>query len=361
MTKNLSTQKIAILGCGGFIGSHLLDYLLHKRDYRLSGIDRDAKKIEKLLHHPSFSFIKADIHDVETVKRTIKGNDTVISLAALCNPALYNTIPLDVIDINFTQPLELVRMCSDMGKRLIHFSTSEVYGMTVQGLTGEGRNNRPSDFMLSEDTSPLIMGAISKQRWSYATAKQLLERVIYAYGEEEKLEYTIIRPFNFIGPHMDFIPGIDGEGIPRVIACFVDALLFDKPMQLVDGGKNRRTFCAIDDAIDAIVRIIDHPEKTSNEIFNIGNPDNEVTIARLADMMGTIYNELYPQKCIVPKTVTVSAGEFYGKGYEDCDRRMPDISKARELFAWQPDINLDRALRETISSYIEYYRKENAA
>jgi UDP-apiose/xylose synthase len=160
---------------------------------------------------------------------------------------------------------------------------------------------------------------------------------------------------------MDFLPGIDGEGIPRVFACFMDALLFNKPMQLVDGGKNRRTFCAISDAVDAIVGILERPGAVKNEIINIGNPDNEIFIVHLADMMRSLYGELCPKKRDIPEIITVSSADFYGKGYEDCDRRAPDISKAQQLLGWKPKTGIKTAVRETMASYIRYYEKECAA
>lgn len=356
-------EKIGILGCSGFIGSHLIDRLLECGKYEVIGIDIVSEKIEHILKHPLFTFDKISVYDSEKIGKWVGKCDTVISLAALCNPAQYNTIPLDVIDINFTKPLEVVYRCEAAGKRLIHFSTSEVYGKTIQGIVKDELKNPDnlSHYILSEDSTPLIMGSISAQRWSYASAKQLLERVIYAYGDEKNLKYTIIRPFNFIGPRMDYIPGIDGEGIPRVLACFMDALLFDKPLKLVDGGKNRRTFTAINDAIEAVIKIIEQPEAAKNQIFNIGNPDNEVNIAELADMMITLYKKLYPERRKNYEIIAVSSDKFYGKGYEDCDRRVPDISKAQKLLGWQPKIDLEAALKYTMISYVNYYGKQSAA
>ena len=129
----------------------------------------------------------------------------------------------------------------------------------------------------------------------------------------------------------------------------------------MDGGNNRRTFCAISDAIDAIVAILERPGMVKNEIINIGNPDNEVTIAGLAEMMRSIYLELRPQKQDIQDIISVSSAAFYGRGYEDCDRRVPDISKARQLLGWSPKTGIATAVRETMASYIRHYEKESAA
>ncbi len=356
-------RKIGIIGCSGFIGSHLLERLLISEKFYVNGIDIVTEKIDHLLQHPSLTFIKNDIYELQDFDQLLEECDTIISLAALCNPALYNTIALDVIESNFQHPLELVKWCAEKKKRFVHFSTSEVYGKTVQGIAGENLRDKENEshYLLSEDNTPLILGPISAQRWSYASAKQLLERVIYAYGIEKGLDYTIVRPFNFIGSRMDYIPGIDGEGIPRIIACFMEALLLDKPLKLVDGGTNRRVFTDIDDAVDAVIRILENSEQSRQQIFNIGNPDNEVTIRKLAQMMVDIYNKLYPHHSSKPEIRTIPAEEFYGAGYEDCDRRVPDITKAHSLLGWKPKIKLKDTLVKTMISYVEYYGKEHAA
>jgi UDP-apiose/xylose synthase len=345
-------KTIGIIGCGGFIGSHLVEGFLAHTGYRILGIDRTLRKIENLLHHPRVSVTKTDIHEFSDLEIWIGKCDIIISLAALCNPSLYNTVPLRVIESNFTLPARIVDVCADQKKRLIHFSTSEVYGKTLQGLCG---SERVDDYLLREDDTPLILGPVTAQRWSYASAKQLLERLVIGYGLERGLEFTIVRPFNFIGPRMDYLPGIDGEGIPRVFACFMKALLFREPLQLVEGGLNRRCFTAIADAVDAVIRIVDRPRETAGHIFNIGNPANEITMHGLALRMREIYSKLTGGADSQP--VTVSAESFYGKGYEDSDRRVPDITKARTLLGWEPLIGLDGALREGMLSYLEQYKK----
>jgi UDP-apiose/xylose synthase len=341
---------ICVLGCGGFIGSRILS----TTGWRVCGIDRDDKKIGTLRIDPRFTFAKADIDSSPCVDEFIDKSDIVISLAALCNPSQYNTIPLEVIKSNFTQPMDIVEKCARQGKWLIHFSTCEVYGTTASH--GAKQPFNPETDIFSEDATPLVLGPVRAQRWTYACAKQLLERSIFAYGYEHELDYTIVRPFNFIGPRMDFIPGIDGEGVPRVLACFMDALLSDKPLKLVDGGKNFRCFTYIDDAIDAIMAILNRPDKAKGQIFNIGNPHNETTIAGLAKLMIKLYQELRPGFTVSPVRVeTVPSEEFYGTGYEDSDRRVPDISKAQFLLGWEPKTPLVAAMRATMEYYIRDY------
>jgi UDP-apiose/xylose synthase len=175
--------------------------------------------------------------------------------------------------------------------------------------------------VFSEDTTPLVLGPVRAQRWCYASAKQLLERTLYAYGFEHGLRYTIVRPFNFIGPRMDFVPGVDGEGIPRVLACFMGALMKHEPLKLVDGGRSMRVFTHIDDAVDGVMAILDRPGQAQGQIFNLGNPQNEISIADLAETMIGLYRELRPESAEEEFGIeTVSGDEFYGEGYEDCDR-----------------------------------------
>ncbi|MBD3321971.1 MAG: bifunctional UDP-4-keto-pentose/UDP-xylose synthase [Chitinivibrionales bacterium] len=355
-----SNPTICILGCGGFIGSHLLERILSATECTVYGIDIQSSKIGHLLSNDRLTFVNLNVYDTESVAKYVHASDIVISLVALCNPALYNTIPLEVIDINFNRPYELLRMCAEEEKWLVHFSTSEVYGKTLAGFAQCNlAKDHPDNYVLNEDSTPLILGPVHAQRWSYACAKQLLERVIYAYGFEKGLKYTVVRPFNFIGPRMDYIPGIDGEGVPRVLACFMEALLFHKPLWLVDGGLNKRVFTYIDDAVDALMAILENPKTSQGEIFNIGNPANEISIARLARRMVGIYKVLRPGLASCDFTIkAVSSHEFYGKGYEDSDRRVPDISKIQECTGWRPHTDIDTALRKTIQSYIEHYARD---
>jgi UDP-apiose/xylose synthase len=201
-----------------------------------------------------------------------------------------------------------------------------------------------------------VLGPVAAQRWTYACAKQLVERVIFAHGAMHGLRYTIVRPFNFIGPRIDFLPGIDGEGTPRVLACFMYALLTGSPLRLVDGGKNRRCFTCIDDAVDACLKIVLKPEASSNHIFNIGNPLNETTIADLAGLMIGLWNRTAPEGSVRSSAVeTVSSLDFYGPGYEDSHRRLPDITAASSVLGWKPEIDLETALDRTIRWYRDRY------
>ncbi|XP_069146784.1 UDP-D-apiose/UDP-D-xylose synthase 2 isoform X1 [Solanum lycopersicum] len=279
--------------------------------------------------------------------------DLTINLAAICTPADYNTRPLDTIYSNFIDALPVVKYCSENGKRLIHFSTCEVYGKTIGAFLPKDSPLRqdPAYYVLKEDTSPCIFGPIEKQRWSYACAKQLIERLVYAEGAENGLEFTIVRPFNWIGPRMDFIPGIDGpsEGVPRVLACFSNNLLRREPLKLVDGGESQRTFIYIKDAIEAVLLMIENPARANGHIFNVGNPNNEVTVRQLAEMMTKVYAKVSGESSIETPTIDVSSKEFYGEGYDDSDKRIPDMTIINRQLGWNPKTSLWDLLESTLT------------
>src|SRR5688572_16043930 len=232
----------------------------------------------------TLNYVEHDIRgDVSTLDKLTASHDLVIDLVAVANPSVYVTDPLEVFKLNFTENLKIAELCVKHGKRLIQFSTCEVYGKTIAGALGVDPATMPQPF--AEDTTPLIMGPVTAHRWIYACAKQLLERVLHAYGLENKLNWTVIRPFNFIGPRIDYLPS-EKAGNPRVFSHFMNALLYGTPMKLVDGGKNYRAYTYIDDAIDCTARIIDNPNGVCDkQIFNIGTPENEVTIKQFAHLM----------------------------------------------------------------------------
>ena len=218
-----------------------------------------------------------------------------------------------------------------------------------------------------EDSTPAVFGPVTASRWSYATAKLLAERFIAGLPG---LRWTVVRPFNFVGPYMDFMPGVDGEGIPRVLANFSTALLRGEPLKLVNGGKAKRCFTSVHDAIDFLFALFDAGLGCSlgsgNEIapgagvfsqaFNVGNAGNEVSIAELAQKMRTIFAKVRGvDVSTLPEPQSVSGEEYYGAGYDDSMRRMPSVAKAERLLGFRARIPLDTALEESLSWFVKHY------
>ena len=356
-------KNYLILGCAGYIGSHLLERLLSREDINITGWDIEVQKIKPYINNPRLKFFQEDISKAIREPHFMEAflsADAVIQLVGLCNPSTYNTEPLRVIHSNFIQLYPLIDLCAQHKKWIMHFSTSEVYGRTLSSYCGDEEYNLLDLYELREQSTPLIMGPIKSQRWSYACAKQLMERYIYGHHKTNGMPYTIVRPLNFFGSRMDYIPGYDGQGVPRVLACFIAALFHRKPMQVVDGGTARRTITSIDDAINAIELMLDNPAAAQNEIFNIGNRDNEVSMRELAEIMRTIYADITGDKTYLKHPIEyVTSNVFYGEGYEDSDRRFPQISNAQQKLGWNPTIKLEDILRRTIQAYQLAYLVEN--
>jgi nucleoside-diphosphate-sugar epimerase len=248
---------------------------------------------------------------------------------------------LRVFELDFEANLEVVRQCVKYGKHLIFPSTSEVYGMSP-------------DATLDEEDSSLVYGPVNKQRWIYACSKQLLDRVIFAYGVRDNLNYTLFRPFNFIGPNLDDVEE-PKEGSSRVFTQFLSNILYRRPIKLVDGGLQKRSFTFIDDAVEALLTIIENQNgRATRRIFNIGNPANCVSVRDLAERMIKIAQE-FPrlrENAKATEIVGVSAGEYYGKYYQDIPVRVPAIQAAKRDLGWAPTTDLDQAIRKTIEYYV---------
>ena len=329
---------VAVLGAGGFIGSHMVEHLLAAGRYTIVGIDVTPEKLEGIAG-PAFTFHQADVrHAPALLEQVIRDADVVVDLIAYANPSIYVTEPLEVFELNFLQNLEIAKLCIAHRKRLIQYSSAEVYGKGNEGTS------------YVEDVSDGVLGPVHKQRWIYATGKMLLERVLYAHGAAGNLEFTIIRPFNFIGSRIDYLVPANAIGGPRVFPHFISALLTGGPLRLVDGGHVRRAFMHIEDANTAFQTILENPELARNQIFNVGNSENDLTIREVADLMIELYEELTGER---PKSevVPISGEEFYGEGYEDSSRLPPNVDKLRAL-GWAPQHDIRSTFRDAMLFYL---------
>jgi UDP-apiose/xylose synthase len=342
----MTSRRIAVLGAGGFLGSHLVPALAERFDATIDAVDVDFRKLDR--SDPRVVVTRARVEEPALVRDIVGRSDVVISLTALCNPSLYSTSPLEVIHASYTHLVPLVEACARYQVRLVHFSTAEVYGRLAVDPSGEHTAE------MNEDTSGLLLGPVNRERWSYSCAKQLLERVIWAHGAHGELEFSIVRPFNVIGPRMDYVPGVDGEGIPRVLPSFIGALFSGSELKLVDGGEQRRAFMSTRDLTEAVCLLLERREASRNQIFNVGNPSNDVSIRELAERLAAEFRVRMPG-APEPRLREVSAKDFYGEGYDDSEQRVPDIGKARRLLGWTPRDTLADMLPGIMEDYLRRY------
>ena len=332
---------VAVVGCGGFIGSHLLQAIFERTRWRVFGVDLESYRIQEHLANPRFEFLCADLADSAVVER-IAQYPVVVNLAAICTPGRYMAEAAEVIRSNYDHPRALADACAKSGSWLIHFSTSEIYGKTAA-----------DSGVLLEDESEIVLGPVTASRWSYATAKLLTERYMAGLAD---LNWTVVRPFNFVGPFMDFMPGVDGDGIPRVLANFSTALVRGETFKLVNGGLAKRCFTSVHDAIDFIFCLFAHADAGVGQAFNVGNADNEVSIAELACLMRSIFASIKDvPESDVPGVEVVSGEDYYGKGYDDSLRRLPSVAKAESLLGFKAKISLKDALEESLRWFVGHY------
>jgi len=334
--------KILVLGVNGFIGNALVRRVLATTDWEVFGMDLSHSKLEHSLHHERFHFLEGDITiNKEWIEYHVKKCDVVLPLVAIATPATYVKAPLRVFELDFEENLRVIRQCVRYGKRVVFPSTSEVYGMCA-------------DPEFDEDSSPLVLGPINKPRWIYSCSKQLLDRVIAAYGQQEGLKYTLFRPFNWIGPKLDDIDAAK-EGSSRVVTQFIINLFRGEPIRLVDGGEQKRCFTWVEDGIAGLLAIIADARGTCDgQIFNLGNPDNECSVKELAYRLAKLYEtkrDAIPQY-FPSKIEEVSSSAYYGKGYQDILTRKPSIAKAKSLLGWAPQVDLDDALARTFDAFL---------
>ncbi len=336
-------MKILVLGVNGFIGSHLVRRVANETDWEIYGMDLSSDRLGDRVNHPNIHFIEGDISiNKEWIEYHVKKCDVCLPLVAIATPASYVKDPLRVFELDFEQNLRIVRQCAKYGTRVIFPSTSEVYGMC-------------QDPAFNEDTSQLIYGPIHKQRWIYACAKQMMDRVIWAMGIHRDLQFTLIRPFNWIGSGLDSL-ATPKEGSSRVVTQFLGHILRGEPITLVDGGKQRRCFTYVDDGLDCLFAILKNEgRRCDGRIFNIGNPDNDYSIRDLAEMMVEVCKEFpeIAEKADQATLTEIDSATYYGPDYEDVGYRVPDISLAKKVLGWEPKIGLKDALRRTIASYVE--------
>ncbi|MCU7939161.1 MAG: bifunctional UDP-4-amino-4-deoxy-L-arabinose formyltransferase/UDP-glucuronic acid oxidase ArnA [gamma proteobacterium symbiont of Bathyaustriella thionipta] len=334
--------RILILGVNGFIGNHLSERLLATGRYEVYGMDISSSAISRILSHENFHFVEGDISiHSEWIEYHVKKCDVILPLVAIATPIEYTRNPLKVFELDFEENLKITRYCVKYNKRIIFPSTSEVYGMS-------------QDPYFNEDESNLVTGPINKQRWIYSTSKQLLDRVIWAYGQKG-LKFTLFRPFNWMGPRLDSLNSAR-IGSSRAITQLILNLVEGTPIKLVDGGEQKRCFTDISDGIEALFKIIENKDNIcDSQIINVGNPDNEYSIRQMAEVLLEKF-EKHPQRDKFPPFAgmhKIESSRYYGAGYQDVQHRRPSIENARRLLDWNPTITMEQTIDETLNFFLE--------
>ena len=335
-------MKILMIGANGFIGSNLSQAILAGTDWQIDAMDLFKDKLTDCLGHPRFHFFQGDMTKDKTwILDHIKQCDVVLPLAAIATPATYVQNPLLIFRLDFLANLAIVEQCVQFKKRIIFPSTSEVYGMC-------------SDAEFDEETSHLVTGPINKERWIYSTSKQMLDRVIYAYGQHEHLSYTLFRPFNWYGPGLDNILNSKPGG-SRVLTQFIGNIMRGEDIMLVNGGEQKRSFTYIDDCVSALIKII-HNENNcvTQKIINIGNPLENFSIRTLATLLIKIIKTYpkYAANANKTKLIDINEQQYFGSGYQDVQSRVPSIKRAKAYLNWQPETTLEAGLKKTLDFYL---------
>lgn len=334
-------MKIFITGINGFIGTHLMEGITARTDWQVQGFDLASDNLAPFKNSPNFKFHQGDMFkESDWLEEQVEASDVVVPLAGIAKPAYYIARPVWTFELDFEQNLRIVRFCAKHKKRIIFPSTSEVFGMS-------------GDSVLKEDESQLITGPIAKTRWIYSCSKQMMDRMIFAYGQEQGLDFTLFRPFNWVGPRLDTFKDA-AERKARSVTQMIYDVLYRGHISLVNGGRQRRSFTWVGDGVEGLMAIIANRNcKASGEIFNIGNPNNNYSIRELAEMIVEEMKKFpqYREKAEAVQFDEVKAAEYYGKTYDDMQNRLPSIEKMVRLLGWKPKVGIREMLYKTVEWY----------
>lgn len=312
-------MKYLLTGGAGFIGSHLAETLLGRGDEVYVIDDLSTGSMENIQHlkgAKGFRYVIDSVLNKQLMAELVDEADLVFHLAAAVGVRLIVESPVRTIETNIKGTEIVLEVAAKKKKPVVVFSTSEVYGK--------------SDGDRFSETDDLILGPSFKGRWSYAASKLIDEFLALAYHKEKKLPVIIIRLFNTVGPRQT---GRYGMVVPR----FVQQALRAEPLTVFGDGKQTRTFTHVKDAVLAILKLAEHPEAVG-EIFNVGGKD-EISIEGLAYRVKGVLRSLSPITYIPYENA-------YEEGFEDMRKRVPDISKVRNLIGYEPQCTLDDIIRD---------------
>ena len=310
-------MKFLITGGAGFIGSHLVEKLIARGDQVIvfdnlsTGSAMNLSGIKEKI-----TFYEGNILDKAAIYKLVSESDYVVHLAAALGVLNIVNKPLESLRTNLQGSEVVLEACDRYRKPVLIASTSEIYGK--------------NDKVPLNEEDDRIIGHPLKSRWSYSEAKAVDESLAYFYYLESKLPIRIVRFFNTVGPRQ---VGHYGMVVPR----FVSAALKNEPLSVYGSGDQIRCFCHVDDAVRALLLVMDS-EKALGQVFNVGN-NKQISIMELAKKV----IEITGSKSSIEK---IAYEKVYPEGFEDMQRRVPDISKINQVLGWTPEINLDQIIKD---------------
>ncbi|MCX7651525.1 MAG: GDP-mannose 4,6-dehydratase [Bacteroidia bacterium] len=325
-------MKILITGGAGFIGSHLAEKCA-VAGHRVTILDNlSTGSLDNITHllreyKGTLQFVQGTVEDEGLVRQLIEQHDRVYHLASVVGVKRVMMEPLTTVVEGLRGTDVVLSVAAELVRPTLVASTSEVYGRALEYLDPEGCQR------LSED-SPLVLGSPAKHRWVYAITKLAKEALAISYHRQMGSPFVVVRFFNTVGPRQSPAYGM-------VIPNLVQAALSGRPLPVYGTGTQRRSFLHVKDAVEALYQLlITPPREPWGEIFNLGNP-MEISIMELAEKIKALVNSNSPIE-VIPYEVS------YGKGFEDMQRRTPDISKIQAWLGWSPRHDLDDILNEVI-------------
>ena len=311
-------MKYLVTGGAGFIGSHLVEKLISRGDQVVVFDNLSTGSASNLSGTKGkIKFEQGNILDRAVIDKLVSESDYVVHLAAALG--VFNIVnkPLESLKTNLQGSEVVLEACDKYRRPALIASTSEIYGK--------------NDKVPLNEEDDRIIGHPLKSRWSYSEAKAVDESLAYFYYLEKKLPIRIVRFFNTVGPRQ---VGHYGMVVPR----FVNAALKNEPLSVYGSGDQIRCFCHVDDAVTALLLVMDS-EKAVGEVFNVGN-NQQISIMELAKKV----IEITGSTSSIEK---IAYEKAYPEGFEDMQRRVPDISKIKQVLGWTPEINLDQIIEDT--------------
>lgn len=310
-------MRALVTGGAGFIGSHLTDYLLANGHQVVILDDLSTgtmDNLDQLANDRPCTLVRGSILDAAAVERSMTGCDAVFHLAAAVGVRTITEHPVESLHTNLRGTEVVLDIALRLRCHVLLASTGEIYGKNT------------ADWLSEDDDR--ILGSPLKSRWSYAAVKALDEMLAYCYWQQHELPMTIVRLFNIVGPRQT---GRYGMVLPRLVG----QALADQPITVYGDGTQRRCFCAVADAVPALVDLLEDP-RSCGEAFNLGAAE-EVSIRELANRVRELTKS-------TSRIVHLPYEQAYGPGFEDMQRRVPDTTKIRELIGFSPRTSLDEVI-----------------